>query len=129
VEIYEKHIIVNKSDLDTINHVNNVRYVQWVQDVAEEHWVSKAPTHILNTHYWVMLSHHIEYKGQAFLNDTLNLVTYVVKSEGVKSIRMVEIYNKDSGKLLTSSETHWCFMSKENNKPARITEEIVLLFE
>jgi acyl-CoA thioester hydrolase len=102
--------------------------VQWVQDVAELHWTSKATSTILDTYFWVMLSHHIQYKGQAFLDDQLLLKTFVTKSEGVTSTRMVEIYNKTTGKLLTTSETNWCFMSKESNRPARIPTEIINLF-
>ncbi len=128
MQTFEKLITVKQNDLDYLEHVNNVRYVQWVQDVAEEHWKSKASTQILDHYFWVMVSHHIQYKGQAFLNDELLLKTFVVKSEGVSSTRTVEIYNKNSGKLLTTSETIWCFMSKESNRPTRITQEVADLF-
>jgi acyl-CoA thioester hydrolase len=128
MESFEKLITVTQADLDDLKHVNNVRYVQWVQDVAELHWTSKATSTILDTYFWVMLSHHIQYKGQAFLGDQLLLKTFVTKSEGVTSTRMVEIYNKSTGKLLTTSETNWCFMSKESNRPARIPTEIINLF-
>jgi acyl-CoA thioester hydrolase len=129
VQVYEKFTTVVQDDLDDLNHVNNVRYVQWVQDVAEEHWNSKATQQILEHFYWVMISHHIQYKGQAILGDELLLKTFVTKSEGVTSTRMVEIYNKNSGKLLTTSETNWCFMSKVNHRPIRILQEIIELFD
>ena len=129
MQIFEKTLTVSNNDLDGLNHVNNVRYVQWVQDVAEEHWNLKASADILDAYFWVMLSHHIQYKGQAFLNDILVLKTFVTKSEGVTSTRMVEIYNKNFGKLLTTSETKWCFMTKNNNRPARIPQNIIELFD
>jgi acyl-CoA thioester hydrolase len=75
-----------------------------------------------------MLSHHIQYKGEAFLDDILKLKTYVIKSEGVKSTRVVEIYNKETGKLLITSETIWCFMTMETKRPARIPQDITDLF-
>ncbi|MDO9039698.1 MAG: thioesterase, partial [Lutibacter sp.] len=31
-------LIVKQNDLDALNHVNNVTYLQWVQNVAEKHW-------------------------------------------------------------------------------------------
>ena len=129
MQIFEKTLTVSNNDLDGLNHVNNVRYVQWVQDVAEEHWNLKASADILDAYFWIMLSHHIQYKGQAFLNDILVLKTFVTKSEGVTSTRMVEIYNKNTEKLLTTSETKWCFMSKDNNRPARIPQNIIELFD
>lgn len=129
MQVYEKLLTVVQDDLDDLNHVNNVRYVQWVNDIAEQHWYSKATQHILEHFYWVMINHHIQYKGQAVLCDELLLKTFVTKAEGVTSTRMVEIYNKNSGKLLTTSETNWCFMSKTSHRPTRIPQEIIELFD
>ncbi|WP_033962209.1 acyl-CoA thioesterase [Psychroserpens jangbogonensis] len=126
--IFEKKITVKTEDLDARNHVNNVTYVQWVQNIAEENWIDNTSTTIRDNYYWVMLSHHIQYKAEAILGDGLLLKTFVTKSEGLRSTRIVEIYNQNTSKLLSSSETIWCLMSHETNKPTRITQEIVELF-
>lgn len=128
MQTFEEHIIVAQNDLDNLNHVNNVRYVQWVQDIAEHHWHAKATEKILEDFFWVLLKHHIEYKNPAILGDVLKLKTYIKKSGGVTCIRMVEIYDKNTEKLLTSSETTWCLLSQKTMKPVRITEEIRTLF-
>lgn len=128
MQIYEHELTVAPPHLDNRNHVNNVRYVQWVQDMAEAHWLLKSSEAIRSQYYWVMISHHIQYKAEAVLGDCLLMKTYVTQSQGVKSIRMVEIYNKQSNKLLTTSETVWCFMSKDTNRPARIPDHINTLF-
>lgn len=128
MQTFEKHIVVSQDDLDNLNHVNNVRYVQWVQDIATEHWHSKTSEDIRNTYFWVLLKHTIEYKSEAILGDVLKLVTYVKKSSGVRSIRMVEIYDQNTNKLLVTSETTWCFVNAETKRPARITPDIVELF-
>ncbi len=129
MQIYQKTITVSKYDLDQLNHVNNVRYVQWVQDIAEEHWLKNSSQDILDNHFWVLVSHHIEYKGQAVLGDELNIKTYVSKSEGVISVRHVEITNLANGKLITTSTTKWCFMDVKTKRPTRITKEIAELFD
>ncbi|WP_179345264.1 acyl-CoA thioesterase [Winogradskyella ursingii] len=126
---FTKTITVTKNDLDELNHVNNVRYVQWVQDIAEAHWLSKVSDDILEHYFWVLVSHHIEYKSQAVLGDTLQLKTYVSKSEGVTSIRHVEIINIKDNKLMVTSETKWCFMNTKTKRPARISTEIAELFD
>jgi len=128
MQTYEKHIVVKQKDIDERSHVNNIRYVEWVQEIAQEHWESKINDEIRNRYYWIMLSHFINYKAEALLGDVLRLKTFVTKSEGLKSIRQVEIYNKNTNKLLTTSETIWCLMAHENNKPTRITAEITGLF-
>jgi acyl-CoA thioester hydrolase len=129
MQIFEIEHIVVSDDLDELHHVNNVRYVQWVQDVAKAHWHHYATADILSNYYWVMLSHHLEYKQPAILNDNLTLKTFVIKLEGVTSIRKVEIYNKISNTLLVSSETKWCLINAKTNRPARISDEIANLFE
>jgi len=126
---FEQEIIVSEQDIDERNHVNNVRYVEWVQDVAKADWTLKASDKTQQDFYWVMISHHIQYKAEAVLGDTLILRTYVTKAKGVKSTRIVEIYNKSTQKLLTTSETIWCFMSHDTNRPARIPEDVEILFD
>ncbi len=128
MQIFETNIQVSKDDLDALNHVNNVRYVKWVNDVAEIHWSNQATKEIKELYYWVLLSHSIEYKSSAFLNDIITLKTYVTKSEGVTSTRIVEMFNAASNKLLAKSETIWCLMNSKTNKPSRIQGEIVNLF-
>ena len=128
MQIFEYSIRVTEDDLDQLNHVNNVRYVQWVQDIAGKHWNSKATPSIRDNYFWVMLSHHIKYKGEAIIGDALLLKTYINKSEGLTCTRIVEIYNSHTNKLLVHSETTWCFMSTRTKKPVRITEEIRDLF-
>jgi len=79
MQIFEKTITVSKDDLDELNHVNNVRYVQWVQDIAKDHWLAFVSKDILDTYDWFLVSHHIKYKSQALLGDTLILKTFVPK--------------------------------------------------
>lgn len=128
MQTFETHIVVSQDDLDNLNHVNNVRYVQWVQDIAEQHWKSKTSETIRDTYFWILLKHSIEYKNPAILGDVLKVITYVKKAEGLRTIRMVEIYDKNTDKLLVSSETTWCFMSSKTQRPSRITQEVFDLF-
>ena len=129
MQTFEKTITVSKDDLDQLNHVNNVRYVQWVQDIAEAHWLQNASKDILNNYFWVMLSHNIQYKGEALLGDELTVKTFVSKSEGLTSIRHVEITNNTNNKLIVTSETKWCFMNTATKKPARIPANVAKLFD
>ena len=117
----EQEISVSKNDLDDLNHVNNVIYIQWVQEIAKNHWKSLVSDEIKDNYYWILLEHQIKYLNPAFLNDKIRLKTYIDKNEGVKSVRIVEIYNKDTNKLLVSSKTMWCLISTKTNKPVSYT--------
>ncbi|AUC83681.1 thioesterase [Lacinutrix sp. Bg11-31] len=128
MQVFTQTLIVAKEDLDELNHVNNVRYIDWVNNIAKSHWLEKASKNITDNYFWVLLSHTIDYKKPAFLNDGLLLKTYVTKAEGVTSIRIVEILNAKTNILLAKSETKWCFIDSKTLKPTRITEEIKKLF-
>jgi acyl-CoA thioester hydrolase len=128
MQIYTQEITVSLTDLDELQHVNNVQYVQWVQNIAEAHWKSKATPDILKNYFWVLLDHHIKYRSEAKLNDVILLKTFVVKSEGLTSTRKVEMTHKTTGKLIVSSETVWCLISYDTKKPARIPADIENLF-
>lgn len=129
MKIHEYTITVTPDDIDALEHVNNVRYVQWVQDAAEAHWNTLATTPMKDRYIWVVLKHLIEYKGQAFSGDKLRVKTYVTRSEGATSTRVVEILNESSLKLLVKAETHWCLLDAKSKRPVRMQEELINLFQ
>ena len=127
-EIFEKTITVNASDLDELKHVNNVQYVQWIQDIAKEHWESRASEEILNTYFWVVIRHEIDYKQQAFLGEELIVQTFVGDHTHVTSQRLVNIINKETGKALVRAKSTWCLMDYKTKKPVKISQEMVRVF-
>ncbi len=124
----EQEITVKKNDLDDLNHVNNVRYIKWIQEIAKNHWKNLVSNEILNNYYWVLLEHHIQYHNPAFLGEKIKITTYIEKTEGVKSSRVVEIYKKETNQLLVTSKTIWCLINANTNKPNRINDEIKKAF-
>ena len=129
MRVFEEEITVSKNDLDELNHVNNVIYIHWVQEIAKNHWKSLVSKEIINNYYWVLLEHHIKYINPALLDDKIRLKTYIEKTEGLKSSRVVEIYNVHNNKLLVNSKTLWCLINATTNKPCRITNEIRNAFD
>jgi len=69
--IFESTFEVTAADLDAMQHVNNVRYLQWVQDVSEAAWTQTAKPEWLEQYKWVAINHFIEYKKPAFLGDQI----------------------------------------------------------
>ena len=127
--VFEVFQSVVSEDLDELMHVNNVRYVQWVQEIAKAHWQSVTTPTQQQENVWVLLSHQIDYKSSAVLHDEIHLKTYVTRTEGVTSTRIVEMYHKDTEKLIVKSETNWCLLDGNSKKPKRITPEIVNVFQ
>lgn len=128
-EVYQKHITVSEDDLDDQEHVNNVRYVQWIQDVAQEHWESRATADQKKGVAWVVVRHEIDYKMEALLKDEILLETRIIDTTHVTSLREVVIKNKLSGKLLAKAKTTWCLLDQKTKKPQRISEELKQIFQ
>jgi len=124
---YRMSIKVTQDMLDENMHVNNIEYLRWVQKIAKAHWHFYSTEELQKGFYWVVLDHHIQYKGQALLDDEIDLVTYIEKSTAVTTTRIVEIYKQD--KLITKATTNWCMLNSDTRKPARINNEIITLFE
>lgn len=115
---------VGAADLDDLNHVNNLRYIDWVLEISELHWKTKTSEEIRNQFGWVVLEQHIYYKRPAKLDDELQLKTWIASCEGVKSERKTSIRNSKN-QLILEASTLWCLIDLHHQKPARITPNIV----
>jgi acyl-CoA thioester hydrolase len=126
--VYSKIQLVEKSHLDGLNHVNNVVYVQWIQDIAGAHWLSHAPEEIKEKVLWVVRRHEIDYKLPCFAGESLSIKTETPKEfKGPLWDRYVWIYKPD-GKLAVSATTTWCLLDHSTGRPLRISPEILNVF-
>lgn len=126
-ERFSKQILVQENDIDELNHVNNVRYVQWIQDISKDHWFSSIENKLDSTYIWVVANHFIEYKWSALLNDELTIETFVEKFEGPMSFRRVEIRNNKTNRIIVTALTKWCLIDIETKRPIEVPEEILSL--
>ncbi|AZQ44081.1 acyl-CoA thioesterase [Nonlabens ponticola] len=126
--IYTMERTVNETEIDHLNHVNNVMYVQWANDIAMDHWLNAATDEMKDAYDWVMIKHCIEYKNSAKLNDEIVIKTQVGRATNVRYERFIEIYKKDGMQLLAKTTSDWCAVDK-SGKPVRISQELRDLFE
>jgi len=119
---------VVSEDLDELEHVNNVRYLDWVQEIAKEHWEVASKNAWKDQFVWVVRKHEITYYGSAVINDILSISTYIRENQGSISTRVVEFKNNKTGKLLVTSSTDWCLLDKQTFRPKRIPDAISKIF-
>ncbi len=117
---------VGKRDIDVHNHVNNVAYLRWIQDVAVAHWLNSANTELQKKFTWYVLRHEIDYKNRAFENDQIIATTWVGAASKVKCERITEI--KRGNDVLVLGRKFWCLLDVKMNKPSRITGELRSIF-
>ena len=118
---------VSAEDIDEQNHVNNVAYVRWIQDVAVAHWFASATEGMRGEFTWILTRHEIDYKKQTFAGETVAATTWVGKATKVTCERFTEIMR--GADLVVKARSVWCLIDKNSGKPAKITEEIREIFE
>lgn len=126
MKVLTKKLIVTEEHLDFNQHVNNLVYMQWALDVSREHWLSVIDDAIDDAFFWMVRTHHVEYKKQAFLGDEITLKTHVLGYRGPFSDRMVKIYKGDE--LLVEVTSNWCLIERKSQKLKRVPENIQTLF-
>jgi len=127
---YSKIFTIPKTAIDENGHVNNVTYVQWMQDIAVEHYASIGGIQAQGPDAtWVVRSHKIEYFRPAFVGEEIEIKTWVENIHHVRSLRMYEFIRKVDGKTLVKGETDWVFVNIKSGRPLAIPEEVINIFK
>jgi acyl-CoA thioester hydrolase len=128
--IYAKTFTIPASVIDGNGHVNNVAYVQWMQDIAIEHYEAiggVSPMQVVGA-TWVVREHKIEYLVPAFENDEIEIRTWVEDVRRVRSLRKYEFVRKSDGRTLVKGETDWVFVDAQTGRPIAIPQEVFAVF-
>ena len=127
---FTKTITIPRSAIDENGHVNNVMYVQWMQDIAVEHYEFIGGTNPMQLAgaTWVVREHKIEYLLPAFAGEEIEIKTWVENIRRVRSLRKYEFTRKSDGKILVKGETDWVFVDSKNGKPVAIPDEVSAVF-
>ena len=127
--VYSKSIHIPSSAIDENGHVNNVAYVQWMQDIAVEHYSSIGGIAAQGPEAtWVVREHKIEYLLPAYLNDEVEIRTWVESVRRVRSLRKYEFVRKSDGRTLVRGETDWVFVDARTGTPRAIPREVAEVF-
>ena len=110
------------TDIDFMGHVNNARYLNWVQDAVLDHWNKLAPPETAAKYLWVALKHEITYRKPAFLDDDVIASVVLEKVQGARSFYDTVI--KRGEEVLAEVKSSWCCIDAETLRPARIASEI-----
>ncbi len=127
--IYSKIFIVPQSAIDENGHVNNVAYVQWMQDIAVEHYSSIGGIEAQGTNAtWVVREHRIEYLLPAFAGEEIEIKTWIENVRRVRSLRKYEFIRKSDGRVLVRGETDWVLVDTKDGRPMAVPEKVISVF-
>ena len=115
-------IKVLPGDIDFMGHVNNARYLNWVQDTVLAHWRKLAPAEEVASKAWVALKHEIIYRKPAFLDDEVIAETVLEKINGARSFYNTVIRRGED--VLAEVQSMWCCLDADSHRPARISADV-----
>ncbi len=129
-EIYYHEFTVPRNAVDRNGHVNNVVYVQWMQDTAALHSEVSGGTRAARKAgaIWVVRSHKIEYYKPAFAGEDLIALTWVVNFRRATSLRRYKFLRKSDEVILAEGETEWVFVNANTGRPRKVPDEVVRCF-
>ena len=111
--------VVTPGDIDELDHVNNVVYLQWVQEVAAAHWHHTATSEQIIDILWVAIRHEIQYEAPAFLDDEIIARTWVETWTRATSERHTEIVRLSDGTVLARARTIGAAIDPDLQRPRR----------
>ncbi|TVQ06885.1 MAG: acyl-CoA thioesterase [Leptolyngbya sp. DLM2.Bin27] len=129
--IYHHEFVVPPEVVDGNGHVNNVAYVQWMQDVAIAHATHVGCTAATQTlgATWVARSHQITYLRPAFGGDRLRLSTWVTTLRKARSTRQYKFLRLCDDTVLSTGATDWVFVDAITHRPRSIPAAVSGCFE
>jgi len=125
--IFTYSFTIPESAIDENGHVNNVAYVQWMQDAAIRHgqaWMA-GYTGFADNATFVAREHRIEYLLPVFLGEELEIRTWVNEVKRVRAHRRYEFIRKSDGKVVAKGETDWVFVDTKIGRPIAIPANIL----
>ncbi len=128
LNIYNYELKVEENVIDENLHVNNVAYIQWMQDAAIAHSAELGLSvygYLNSGQSWVARSHYIEYLKPAFFNDEIVVQTWVTHIKRTTSNRAYAFFRKSDKTLLATAKTLWVYIDMNTGRPIAIPKELL----
>lgn len=120
---------VQSDDIDALGHANNAVYVSWLERCAWQH--SKAlgldiASYRALDRAMAITRHEIDYLASAYLDDHLQVATWIVESDHRLTMRRrFQIIRPSDDVCLLRGVTSFCCIQLSTGKPKRMPPEFV----
>ena len=126
-KIFCHRFVIPTDANDDNGHVNNVAYIQWMQDAATLH--SDAQGCSLECYQrlgssWVVRSHHIDYLHPAFAGEEIEIKTWVCNMKRSRSLRRYCFLRVTDQVVLARAATDWVYVNAQNGRPRSIDKDV-----
>ena len=128
--VFRYDFTVPEEAVDDNGHVNNVVFVQWMQDAALRHSGAVGCTGATREDgaTWVVRSHRVEYVVPAYAGEGITVETWVSSFRKVRSLRKYRFLRSADGTPLARGETDWVYVDVRSGRPRAVPGRVSGLF-
>ena len=122
--IFDLRITVQPEHIDVLGHVNNVMYIQWMQDVAAAHIERLGlglAQYLELKHAMVAVEHHVQYRKAALEGEEIILRTWLDDINALYSFRQYAFYRPNDQSILFVGNTKWACIEITTGRPKRMS--------
>ena len=122
---------VAPAHIDLMRHVNNVEYLQWLEDVAWDHSVhlGMSPQDYERLgHGMVVRRHELDYVAPALLGDRVLLATWIVGLDRLSLHRRYQFVREADGATLFCGATHFVCVGIDDGRVRRMPAEFASVY-
>ena len=130
--IFDLKIQVQPKHIDVLGHVNNVMYIQWMQDVASAHIETLGlglAQYLELKHAMVAVEHHVQYRKAALEGDEVILRTWLDDINALYSFRQYVFYRPKDQSILFVGNTKWACIEIETGRPKRMSPSFTQAYQ
>ncbi|MDM1247069.1 acyl-CoA thioesterase [Acinetobacter sp. R933-2] len=130
--IFDLKIKVKPEHIDILGHVNNVVYVEWMQDVATAHIETLGvglKEYLEMKHAMVAVEHHVQYRKAAMLDDEIILRTWFNDINALYSFRQYAFFRASDKSLLFTGSTKWACIEISSGRPKRMSPTFIQAYQ
>ncbi len=115
-------------DIDELGHVNNARWVAWLERLSVAHWEAMTDAATQARWFWVIRRHEIDYRGNIGVGKTADGVTWVDPAgpQGATWDRLARFTS--DGRTCVEARTTWAVIDRTRGRPVRVPGELVAVF-
>jgi acyl-CoA thioester hydrolase len=120
-----------EADIDELQHVSNLVYVRWVQEVAVQHSSAVGfdwPGYQRLGAVFVVRKHELEYLAPLRRGERVRVSTWVAGWRGPSADRRTSVVRLSDGREVMRGTTHWVLVSIADGRPRRIPPELCQAF-
>ena len=124
-------VSVADAHIDLMHHVNNVHYLQWLEDVAWDHSIAlgMSPRDYARLgHGMVVRRHELDYLVPALLGDRVLLATWIVGLDKLSLHRRYQFVRERDGATLFRGATHFVCVDIDSGRVRRMPPEFTAVY-